>query len=91
MWLANLFLTGVCISNSENGYTSVEQISKHIVDKESLCSTFREEVTNKGKAQMHSVVLDWIQRYQHKLCLFLWYNTYNITFTIFIIFKCKIQ
>ena len=38
MWLANLFLTGVCISSPENGYTWVEQVSKHIIDKESLCS-----------------------------------------------------
>ena len=38
MWLVNLFLTGVYISNSENGCAWIEQINKYIINKESLCS-----------------------------------------------------
>lgn len=49
MWLANLFLTGVRISNSENGYTCVEQISKHIVNKESLCSHIQRRSYKQGE------------------------------------------
>ena len=80
MWLANLFLTGVCISNSENGYTSVEQISKPIVDKESLCSHIqRSYKQGEGPNALCGVGLD--SEVSAQIVCF--YGIIHITFTVF--------
>lgn len=82
MWWVNLFLTGVCISNSENEDTWGEQISKHIIDKKSLCSRCQRKKLqtreSKGPNELCGVGLDSEVSVQTHVCLFLWYGTHNI-------------